>query len=116
MENDQKTAIQEMDETAKRRKDEKLAEAIKIVNEAIRAEREEYEKIAKTEEQEPILLVGETCRGVIVHAMVDPKGIAKIFLNYDYPMIHVLEQEPPQGMWDDIARLVGLEAIESVDL
>ena len=55
MENNQKTAIREMDETAKRRKDEKLAEAIKIVNEAIRAEQEEYEKIARTEEQDPIL-------------------------------------------------------------
>ena len=32
MENNQKTAIQEMDETIKRRNDEKLVEAVKLVN------------------------------------------------------------------------------------
>ena len=32
MENNQKTAIQEMDKTIKRRNDEKLVEAVKLVN------------------------------------------------------------------------------------
>ena len=116
MKDNQKTAIQEMDETAQRRKDEKLAEAVKLVNEAIRAKQEEYEKIAHTDEQDPIMLVGETGKGVIVHALVDPKDVADIFLEYDYPTSLILEQEPPQAMWDTIANLVGLESVSSVDL
>lgn len=47
MENNQKTAIQEMDETIKRRNDEKLVEAVKLVNEAIVAEYKRLEDIAK---------------------------------------------------------------------
>lgn len=58
MENNQKTAIQEMDETIKRRNDGKLIEAVKLVNEAIVAEYKRLEDIAKTEEGDPILIEG----------------------------------------------------------
>lgn len=116
MENNQKTAIQEMDETAKRRKDEKLAEAIKIVNAEIRVLRDEYEKIAHTEEQDPIMVEGETTKGYPVHTMVDPKEIAKIFLWYDYATIRVLGEDAPDNMWKSIADLVGLDTVYGVDL
>ena len=66
MDNNQKTAIQEMDETIKRRNDEKLAEAVKLVNDAIMAEYKRLEKIAKTEEDDPILIEGETTAGYFV--------------------------------------------------
>ncbi|MBQ2659784.1 hypothetical protein IJF85_02305, partial [Candidatus Saccharibacteria bacterium] len=67
MDNNQKTAIQEMDETIKRRNDEKLAEAVKLVNDAIMAEYKRLEKIAKTEEDDPILIEGETTAGYFCH-------------------------------------------------
>ena len=63
MKNKEKSAIQEMDETIKRRNDEKLAEAVKLVNDAIMAEYKRLEKIAKTEEDDPILIEGETTAG-----------------------------------------------------
>ena len=116
MENNQQTAIQEMDETIKRRKDEKLAEAVKLVNEAIQEEWNAYSKIAETDEQDPVIVEGTTSRGCGAHVMVDPKPIAKIFLNYNYPMIKVLGEDAPQSMWDDIAEHVGLEEAYSVDL
>ena len=66
MENNQKTAIQEMDETIKRRNDEKLVEAVKLVNEAIVAEYKRLEDIVKTEEGDPILIEGETTAGYLI--------------------------------------------------
>ena len=116
MENNQKTAIQEMDETAKRRDDEKLAEAVKLVNDAIMAEYKRLEKIAKTEEDDPILIEGETTAGYFCHLMVDPQDVAKIALEYNYTVWHILQQDYPDGMWEDLGRKFGLEAVCSMDL
>lgn len=66
MKNNQKTAIQEMDETIKRRNDEKLVEAVKLVNEAIVAEYKRLEDIAKAEEGDPILIEDETTAGYLI--------------------------------------------------
>lgn len=116
MENNQKTAIQEMDETIKRSNDEKLAEAVKLVNDAIMAEYKRLEKIAKTEEDDPILIEGETTAGYFCHLMVDPQDVAKIALEYNYPVWHILQQDYPDGMWEDLGRKFGLETVCSMDL
>ena len=116
MENNQKTAIQEMDETIKRRNDEKLAEAVKHVNEAITAEFKRLEEIAKTEEGDPIMIEGETTAGYYCHMMVDPKDVAKIALEYNYPVWHILQQDYPDGMWKDLGRKFGLATVCSMDL
>lgn len=44
------------------------------------------------------------------------KEIARIFLEYNYPTIRILGEDAPQGMWDDLADLVGIESCYSVDL
>lgn len=116
MENNQKTAIQEMDKTIKRRNDEKLVEAVKLVNEAIVAEYKRLEDIAKTEEGDPILIEGETTVGYFCHLMVDPKEVAKIALEYNYPVWHILRQDYPDGMWEDLGRKFGLATVCSIDL
>ncbi|MBQ3271201.1 hypothetical protein IJI94_00685 [Candidatus Saccharibacteria bacterium] len=116
MDNNQKTAIQEMDETIKRRNDEKLAEAVKLVNDAIMAEYKRLEKIAKTEEDDPILIEGETTAGYFCHLMVDPQDVAKIALEYNYPVWHILQQDYPDGMWEELGRKFGLETVCSMDL
>ncbi len=107
---------QKIAETTKSEKRTKLDEAINLVNEAIREKWEEYDKIAHTDEGDPVMLEGETSKGVIVHALVDPKEIARIFLEYNYPTIRILGEDAPQGMWDDLADLVGIESCYSVDL
>ena len=116
MENNQKTAIQEMDETAKHRNDEKLAEAVKLVNEAITAEFKRLEEIAKTEEGDPIMIERETTACYYCHMMVDPKDVAKIALEYNYPVWHILQQDYPDGMWKDLGRKFGLATVCSMDL
>ena len=95
---------------------EKLVSAVKSVNEATRAERQRLEEIARTEEGEPILVEGETTAGYYCQLMVDPKDAAKIMLEYDYPVWHVLEEDAPDAMWEDLGRKFGLEHVCLVDL
>ena len=113
---EQKTAIQEMDETAKRREAEQLKEAVKLVNEAIAAERKRLEVISKTEDGDMIMIEGETTAGYFCHMLVDPKDVAKIALEYNYPVWHILEDDCPDGMWEDLGRKFGLSTVCSMDL
>ena len=78
--------------------------------------RAKYETIAKAEEQDPILVEGETSAGYCCQLMVGPKDVAKILLEYDYPVWRVLEEEAPDEMWGDLGRKFGLEHVCSVDL
>ena len=94
---------------------EELAQAVKIVNEAIRAEEQRLRKIASAEEQDPVMVEGTTTAGYGCQLMVDPKDAAKIMLDYDYPVWKVLEADAPNGMWEDLGRKFGLESVSSVD-
>lgn len=94
----------------------KLSEAVRIVQEAISAEENRLKQITGGEEDDPILLEGETSTGHIVQMMIDPAKVAKIMLDYGYPLYKVLEEDAPQGMWDELARMVGLDSVFSVDL
>lgn len=93
-----------------------LEDAVRIVREAIKAKEEKYKQIANTEEGTPVMLEGMTVKGYGCTLMVDPKDVAQVFLEYNYPVWSVLEEEPPIGMWDDLARIYGLETVSSVDL
>lgn len=110
------TEIQEMNETASRRKSEKLSGAVKLVNEAIQEERARLEKIVSDEEQHPIMVEGETEAGYYCQIMVDPKDVARIFLRHDYPTWKVLEEDFPDEMWNELARKVGLASVSGADL
>ena len=116
MENKEKYAIQEMDETTKRREKEKLSAAVDVVNAAIRKYREELEKLVNGEENEPILIEGETSTGFYCQMMVDPKHVAKIILSYDYPILRILGEEAPDEMWEELGQKFGLEVVSSFDL
>lgn len=96
--------------------DGKLHEAVKLVNDAIMDEFKRIEEIAKTEEGDPILIEGETTAGYFCHLMVDPKDVAKIVLEYNYPVWHILEHDYPDGMWEDLGRKFGLATVCSIDL
>ena len=95
---------------------DKLHEAGKLVNDAIMAEYKRIEEIAKTEEGDPILIEGETTAGYFCHMMVDPKDVAKIVLDYNYPVWHILGEDYPDGMWEDLGRKFGLATVCSIDL
>lgn len=116
MENQEKPAIQEMDEVTKRQEKERLAEAVKLVNRAIDAEYKRLREIAETEEDDPIMLEGETTTGHVCRMLVDPQEVAKIVLEHDYPVWHVLEQDYPDAMWEELGRKYGLAVAYSIDL
>ncbi len=97
-------------------KNEELNGAVNLVNEAIKAERSRLEEIAKTEEGDPILIEGETTAGYFCHMMVDPKDVAKIALEYNYPVWHILQEDCPDAMWEDLGRKFGLATVCSIDL
>ena len=48
--------------------------------------------------------------------MVDPKDVAKIALEYNYPVWHILKEDYPDGMWEDLGRKFGLATVCSIDL
>ena len=48
--------------------------------------------------------------------MVDPQDVAKIALEYNYPVWHILQQDYPDGMWEELGRKFGLETVCSMDL
>ena len=96
---------------------EKLHEAIKLVNDAIMTEFKKLEEIAKSDnEDDPIMVEGETSTGYYCQMMVAPREVAKIILEYNYPVWHILEQDYPDGMWEDLGRKFGLATVCSIDI
>ena len=97
-------------------KNDKLDSAVNLVNEAIMAEYKRLEEISKTDEGDPILIEGETTAGYFCQLMVDPKEVAKIALEYNYPVWHILKEDYPDVMWEDLGRKFGLATVCSIDL
>ena len=48
--------------------------------------------------------------------MVDPKDVAKVALEYNYLVWHILQQDYPDAMWEDLGREFGLATVCSIDL
>lgn len=94
----------------------KLEDAVAVVQKEIRDLRAKYESVTKTEEQDPIIVEGETSAGYFCQLMVDPQEVAKIFVDYDYALYRVLGEDAPDAMWEDLGRKFGLEHVCSVDL
>ncbi len=92
----------------------RLSDAVRIVKEAIDTERKRLEAIK--EDDDPIMLVGETVTGYYAQLMVNPKTVARIMLDYDYPLWTILDEEAPQGMWDQLAKVFGLDCVSEVDI
>lgn len=94
----------------------KLEDAVVVVQKEVRDLRTKYESVTKTEEQDPILVEGETSAGYFCQLMVNPQEVAKIFVDYDYALYRVLGEDAPDAMWEDLGRKFGLEHVCSVDL
>lgn len=93
-----------------------LCDAVKVVKAEIDKKTKYYEKIASTDNQTPVMLDGVTTTGYNCGVMVDPKEVAKVFLDYDYPACLVLDNEPSSDMWDTLARKFGLDEVYGVDI
>ena len=101
-----------------RKLDEKQSEAADIVNQAIEKYRASLEAIVSADDgdNDPILIEGITTAGYDCQMMVNPKEVAKIILEYDFPTSEILGQEAPQEMWDDLGRHFGLDQVFAFDL
>lgn len=78
--------------------------------------RVKYESVAETEERDPIMVEGETSTGYYCQLMADPKDVAKILLECNYPVWRVLDEDAPRAMWEYLGRKFGLEYVCSVGL
>lgn len=105
-----------MKDTENKQDNLELSKAVKIVKEAIRGKEDYYRRIAGADEQSPVMLEGRTHTGYDCQMMVDPKDVAKVFLEYQYPLWLVLEEEPSLDMWDRLAEIYGLDGVVGVDL
>ncbi len=94
----------------------KLNDAVAVVQKEIRDLRVKYETITKMEEKDPIMVEGETTTGYYCQLMVDPRDVARIFVNYDYALYRALGEDAPDSMWGDLGRKFCLEHVCSVDL
>jgi hypothetical protein len=48
--------------------------------------------------------------------MVNLKEVAKIVLEYNYPVWHILQQDFPDGMREDLGQKFDLATVCSIDL
>ena len=95
---------------------DELMNAVKIVQAAIKAREEKYKKIASTEDQDPILIEGETRTGYDCQLMADPKDVAQVYLEYDFALWDTVVGEVSDSMWDRLAEIYGLYRVYAVDL
>lgn len=95
---------------------EDLTAAIKLVNDEIAAYENELRKTRDGQDQDPIMVEGETEKGYYCQLMVDPKDAARIMLDYDYPKYKILGDDAPEEMWEKLGEFYGLAEICSVDL
>ena len=94
-----------------------LSEAVRIVRKAIAAEEDRLKQIVNDDEGVPISLAGATAGGYLARVMVEHSNeIAQIMLDYHYPIYAILEEKVPQKMWDELARMVELAEVCSVDI
>lgn len=62
------------------------------------------------------MVEGETTASYYCQLIVNPQEVAKILLEYDYPVWRVFDEDAPDAMWEDLGRKFGSEHVCSVDL
>ena len=93
-----------------------IKDAVELVNSEIAAYEENLQFLLTNKENEPIMVEGETHTGYHCMMMVDPADVARVLLDFNYPTIHILEQEPPYDLWEELGRKFGLKTVSSFDL
>lgn len=98
---------------------EELEHAREIINQKISDERTKLEAFTLLKPDatpDPVCIEGETETGYYCQMMVDPRDIAPILLEHQYPVFKVLQEDFPDEMWRELAQKLGLDIISSVDL
>lgn len=98
---------------------EELAHAREIINQKISDERTKLEAITLLKPDatpHPVCVEGETDNGYYCQMMVDPRDIAPILLNHNYPVFKAVQEDFPEAMWAELAQKLGIDNVSSVDL
>lgn len=98
---------------------EELAHAREIINQKISDERTKLEAFTLLKPDatpHPVCVEGETETGYYCQMMVDPRDVAPILLNHNYPVFKAVQEDFPDAMWEELAQKLGLDSISSVDL
>lgn len=98
---------------------EELEHAREIINQKISDERTKLEAFTLLKPDatpDPVCIEGETETGYYCQMMVDPRDIAPILLEHDYPVFKVLQEDYPEAMWAELAQKIGIDSVSSVDL
>ena len=106
----------EQKSTEKAKTDIPLSDALRVVLKAISDEEDRLMEIANTSDEDTTLLKGETFTGYTVHVMANSAKVAQIMLKYKYPRYDIMGEVAPKIMWRELAGLVGLRDVYSVDL
>lgn len=104
------------EESSVAQKKNTLEEAVKVVKAAIEAKEKNLQAYVDAQEPDPVMLEGGTSEGYQVQMMISPAIPARIMLKYDYPTYDILEEEAPSEMWDEMAKMVGLASVDTVDI
>lgn len=70
----------------------------------------------KNGQDHPIMVEGETTADYYCQLIVNSQEVAKIFVDYDYALYRILDEDALDTMWEDLGRKFGLEHVCSVDL
>lgn len=93
-----------------------LSDAVQLVNDKIADTCTKLEKISKNTGVPLVSVDGVTSTGCCATAQIAPDKVAKVMLRFNYHFWHVLNDDEPEEMWDEIAELVGFESASSVDI
>lgn len=102
--------------STKEARDKTISDAIHLVNAEIEAARKRLEYISQAKAAIPILIVGKTGTGCDAQVMESSAKIAEILLRNDYHIWDTLGVDVPHYMWGEIAQVVGLGIVSSVDI
>jgi len=108
-----KTAEQKT--TEKANPDIPLSKAVSIVLKAISDEESRLTEIANSPDYGTTSLECETFTGYRVDVLADSDKVARILLKYQYPFYNTLEKDVPRGMWKELAEMVGVRDVYSVE-
>ena len=116
MTTEDKPSADSKDVSADKKQKLSLDEAVKIVNQAIREREEKLRRYIESGSEEFVAIEGESRTGYCCGTELYAKDVARVMLDYNEPTYHVLGEDYPEGIWDGVADIAGLESIRYIDL
>lgn len=107
------------EETKPKYTKEQIDEARQIIQSLIQDKESAYKKMLEEPDDDLdvddyVELDAITTTGFDCKMWVDKKDIAKVLLEYDYPLFSVMRRRSPKEMWNKLASIYGMGDIEDI--